>query len=407
MDEVKLSLLDIVGYQLFGGVRPEVCADIRAVLREAKAQTVYAAVFPFLQDELMSGFPDDYKSAQEDFFRNVIINTNNFQEHGELHELMERQGIPYVAIKGLSSAAYYPVPSLREMGDVDFLVYERDFERAKQAVLGIGFAVDHGDDDKGIHIAFKRDPMSIWEQHRSINGIPEGDVGKLIQREIDSTIETARMITLDGTACRVPDTFHHGLIILLHMISHMTSEGIGLRHLSDWAVFVNRLTDDEFYELFADKFKTFGVWKYAQIMTCVSEKYLGVGHKRWAENKEINDELLRGVIADIMSGGNFGKKDANRYREIKYISNRGERTVDNKNVIAQAFGTLNQKTYADYPWIEKRKFFWPIGWTAEGGRYVGLLIKGERKSKGTSEMLKEAARRKDIYSMMDLFEVDD
>lgn len=403
MDKVKCSLIRIVRYQLFGGERPKVNADMLDILNEAKAQAVLVTVFPFLQDELMRGYPNEFENAQEDFFRNVILNTNNLQEHSELHELMESQGIPYVAIKGLSSAAYYPDPSLREMGDVDFLVYEKDFERAKQAVLSIGFVVDHGDDDKGKHIAFSRDPMSIWEQHRSINGIPEGEIGKLIQKEIDSTIETAHKVAPDGAVCRIPDIFHHGLIILLHMISHMTSEGIGLRHLCDWAVFVNSLANDEFVELFADKFKAFGIWKYAQIMTAVSEKYLGINHRQWAENTDIDDDLLYGVITDIMNGGNFGKKDANRYREIKYISNRGERTVDNNNVLIQVFGTLNQKTYSDYPLIEKCKVLLPIGWVAEGGRYVRLLVTGKRKSKNTSAMLKEAINRKDIYSKMDLF----
>lgn len=404
MNDIKSSLLKIVGYQLFGGERPEITADILTVLEEAKAQTVFTTVFPFLQDELMRRYPNEFENAQEDFFKNVILNTNNFQEHSELHELMEGQGIPYVAIKGLSSAAYYPDPSLREMGDVDFLVYEKDFEKAKQAVLSIGFVVDHGDDNKGIHIAFSREPMSIWEQHRSINGIPEGNIGKLIQKEIDSTIETAQTIMLDGAVCRIPDKYHHGLIILLHMISHMTSEGIGLRHLCDWAAFVNSLTNDEFIELYDDKLKAVGIWKYAQIMTCVSERYLGIEHKQWAENTEFDDSLLYGVITDIMNGGNFGKKDANRYREIKYISNRGQRTVDNKNVIAQVVRTLNQKVYDENIFINKHRYFLPVGWAIEGSKYFGLLITGKRKSKGTSSMLKEAASRKDIYSRMELFD---
>ena len=404
MDEVKSSLLKIVGYQLFGGERPKANADMIDILNEAKGQTVFTTVFPFLQDELAKNLPSEFLSVQEDFFRNVILNTNNFQEHNELHELMKLHGISYVAIKGLASAAYYPDPSLRDMGDVDFLVFENDFEASKRAVMSAGFKLDHGDEEDSIHIAFKREPMSIWEQHRCVNGIPEGSVGELIREELDKTIETSEMVNLDGAVCRIPDKYHHGLIMLLHMISHMTSEGIGLRHLCDWAVFVNSLANDEFDELFATKFKTFGVWKYAQIMTAVCERYLGIAHKQWAENPEIDDALMYGVIEDIMNGGNFGKKDMNRYREIKYISNRNERTVDNKSVLTQVVNTLNQKVYTDYSFINKHRIFLPVGWVAEGGKYIGLLISGKRKSKNTSAMLKEAAKRKDVYSRMDLFE---
>ena len=407
MNEIKTSLLKTVGYQLFGGERPRISADIFAVLEEAKAQTVFTGVFPFFRAELQQSGQGGFVAAQEIFFGNVIKNTNNFMEHDELNKLMTKNDIPYCTLKGLASAYYYPDPSLREMGDVDYLVQETDFEKAKQAALNAGFAIDHGDEPDGIHIAFKREPMSIWEQHRTINGIPNGEVGENIQSEIDRTIKTSGQITLDGVICRIPDAFHHGLIMLLHVASHMTSEGIGLRHLCDWAVFANRLGNDGFDELFEEKLTRFGLWKFAQILTLVSEKYLGIAHMEWAQNPEVTDEHLEAVMEDIMNGGNFGKKDLNRYREIKYISNRGERTVDNKNVVDQVFGTLNQKTCSDYPWIKKHKVFLPIGWAAEGGRYLALLITGKRKSKGTSAMLREAAKRKEIYSKMELFRINE
>ena len=122
--------------------------------------------------------------------------------------------------------------------------------------------------------------------------------------------------------------------------------------------------------------------------------------------------LVYGVIVGLgankinIKSGNFGKKDLNRYRETKYISNRGERTVDDKNIVIQVLGTLSKKTYADYPFIEKHRALLPIGWIAEGGKYVGYLISGERKSEGTTAMLKEAAKRKDIYHKMELFKTE-
>ena len=406
MGENYRALLQVLSCQLFGGEQPDLTeSTIKNVLKEAEAQTVFSLVFAYLQDDVKAVSAEKFNALSEQFYRNVILNTNNFQEHNELNELMGNAGIPYVAIKGLASAYYYPDPSLRDMGDVDFLVYEKDFEAAKQAVLSAGFEVDHGEDEDSIHIAFKRELVSIWEQHRSVNGIPDGLVGELIKKELNRTIETAKLAQLDGSVCRIPDKVHHGLIMILHMLSHMTSEGIGLRHLCDWAVFANSIGNDEFTKLFKAKLKRFGLWKFAQIMTAVSEKYLGFEHKRWTENSEIDENLLEGVIEDIMNGGNFGKKDMNRYRETKYISNRGERTVDNKSVFTQVFNTLNKKVYKNHSFISKHRVLLPAGWIAEGGKYIGLLVTGKRKSKNTSAMLKEAAKRKDIYSQMDLFEL--
>ena len=409
MNHVQKLLLQVIGAALFGGDLPAVDARyIEPLLTESKAQAVYSLLFNALDDQIKAALSaEKYAQYSEMNLLHVIACTRNFDEHGELHELMTAEQIPYAVIKGLASASYYPEPSLRNMGDVDFLVAPSDLSRAGKALEQAGFAVDHGDEDDGIHIAYTRPPISIWEMHRSVNGIPSGEIGTAIQAEVDHTIETAVETTCEGVLCRVPDRFHHGLIMLLHVASHMTSEGIGLRHLCDWAVFANRLGNDGFDELFEEKLTRFGLWKFAQILTLVSEKYLGIAHMEWAQNPEVTDEHLEAVMEDIMNGGNFGKKDLNRYREIKYISNRGERTVDNKNVVDQVFGTLNQKTCSDYPWIKKHKVFLPIGWAAEGGRYLALLITGKRKSKGTSAMLREAAKRKEIYSKMELFRINE
>ena len=402
-------LLCIVKNQIFRSGSGEPLTDPETalqVLKESRLQTVFSIVFPALKKLLLREQPEKYLKYNELFMNELISNANNLSELNELHRLMEQNDIPYCALKGVASAYYYPDPSLRDMGDVDFLVAEKDFERAKKAVLSAGFTVDHGDDPDSFHTCFKRPPLSIWEQHRSINGIPNNAAGKMIREEAERIIDTSVTVTLDGAVCRIPDTFHHGLIMLLHIISHMTSEGIGLRHLCDWAVFVERLGNDEFTELFEDKLKSFGLWRFAQIMTLVSQEYLGISEKKWAQNNSIDKKQLENVITDILNGGNFGKKDMNRYREIKYISNRGENTVDDKSIVSQGLSTLNRKVYNDYGWIDRHRFFLPIGWVAEGGKYIGLLITGKRKNKGTSVMLREAAKRKDIYSQMQLFETE-
>ena len=397
-------LLDIVGYRLFGGTKPSTEGfDIPEILSEAKKQTVFSLIFPFVRDELKKTSPKAFAEYNEIFYSNIMKNTSNHMQHGELHRLMTEGNVPYCVLKGYASACYYPDPNLREMGDVDFLVGEKDFERAASLVKSIGFAAEQEDDGKQIHIGFRRDSLSVWEQHRSLNGIPEGELGDKIRLEIAKTIETSRLFSAEDFSCRIPDDFHHGLIMLLHVASHLTSEGIGLRHLCDWAVFVNKIGSDAFPKIFEQELKQFGLWKLAQILTLACEKRLRLPKNAWAKNAEISDRRLDELMLDILNGGNFGKKDMNRYREIKYISNRGEHTVDDKSIATQAVSTLNKKIYSKHKIIKKYKILLPVGWAAEIGKYASLLLTGRRKSENTSSMLKEAATRKSIYQSMELF----
>ena len=163
----------------------------------------------------------------------------------------------------------------------------------------------------------------------------------------------------------------------------------------------------EFREIFEKKLKEFGLWKFAQVLTLLGIKYLGAPKRVWAieaiERKEVSSEQLESLM-NVLSGGNFGFKDMNRYREIKYISDRGERTVSSDGIIKQGFKTLNKKVIEDYKTIGKHRFLLPIGYIAEGGKYIGLLITGRRKSSGTKQMPREAAQRKKVYSSLRLFE---
>ena len=409
MNDVHILLLQVIGSALFNKNAPDVAADqLMPLVSESKAQAVYPLAFSVLDSKLQEKLsPEQYADCSEEFFRYAIAGTQNFSEHGELHELMTSNDMPYVAMKGLASAMYYPEPNLRSMGDVDFLVAKENVSQAGKLLESIGFAVNHGEEDDGIHIAYTRPPMSIWELHHSVNGIPNNDVGELIKAEMDRAISSAEIVEVDGSTCRLPDKLHHGLIMLLHTASHLTSEGVGLRHLCDWVVFVSSVSDAEFREIFEKKLKGFGLWRFAQVLTLLGINYLGAPKRVWAleavESHKVDDTTLEGLMNDILSGGNFGFKDMNRYREIKYISDRSEGTVGKSGILRQGFKTMNEKVRRDYKTLGKHKVLLPVGYLAEGGKYIALLLTGKRKSSGTKQMFKEAAERKGIYSSLNLF----
>ena len=76
----------------------------------------------------------------------------------------------------------------------------------------------------------------------------------------------------------------------------MINTGIGLRHLCDWAVFVDSV--DDFEKDFKDKLTECGLYRFAQILTQLSSKYLGLKKQAWAEGV-LDDSLLHSLILDI------------------------------------------------------------------------------------------------------------
>lgn len=348
--------------------------ETKQLIKEASAQ----AVLP-----LVAANAD----SEEKNKINAILakNLGIIYEHTELHELLTANNIPYVILKGCASASYYNDPVLRTMGDVDFLVNSQDVACTGGLLESIDFERAAEDDGAGIHVAYHRD-ASTWELHRSINGIPSGACGDSVKSYLSDIIVSAVDCETSCGTISIPAPFHHCLVLLLHTASHMTSEGVGLRHLCDWAVFANKVK----VEQWKTELQSCGLWDFARILTLVSVKYLGLPEQSWAGTAD--DSILEQLITDILDGGNFGTKDDDRYRQIKYISNRGEHTVDQKNAVVQLWDTIGKKAEAE----RKSR----IGVLAE---YISLVVSGKRKL-DTGKTIGSASQRKKLYAELHLYE---
>lgn len=382
------DLLTLCSRALFGGEAGECVPITEELISEARKQTVFSLICRFI------GENSAHKNrALGIAARNIVIKN----EHILVDKLMYSAGIPYVILKGCASAAYYSEPILRTMGDVDFLVRPEDVPHACAALEAAGFKTE--DDETSLHYCYTKGD-SVIELHFAINGIPNNDLGEKIRGYFSDIFEKS-VKSDDGFI--VPSHFHHGLIILLHTVSHLTADGIGLRHLCDWAAFVSHFSDAEFCAMFEAPLKKVGLWKCAKLLTACSVKYLGAPVKEFS--KDIEEELVDAIIEDIFTGGNFGRKQEGREQQIKFISNRSDNTVDNKPVLSQLFITLNYKAKRRYKAVNKYSFLLPFGWAGVIFGYIKLSLLGKRKNSDIKTHIKTAQQRKNIYSQIELFKV--
>ena len=378
-----------VSAAVFGSEPPftDESTDWEALLQEALSQAVFPLVYTAAEKYLP---PEASESWRKLFFNRIGKNIRVSEEHSRAGSLFRSEGIRYVILKGCSCAHYYPDSQLRILGDVDIYVDESDFQRASDALIRYGYAMDK--DTGGKHVAFRLEPGLTLELHRKINGIPQSEFGERCNALLADIIESSVTVESDGISFEMPDTFHQGLVVLLHSAEHMTRDGLGLRHLCDWAVFYSSLTDEEFSSLFEAALKSCGVWRFAQLLTLVCVKYLHSPERIWAGKAD--EELVDGIFADIIGGGNFGTKDKNRLSQIKYISNRGNSTVDGKGAVTQVFLNIGKKSRA-----ENKSVIRVVG------EYAGMLLTGKRK-KDSINTIKKANSRKMLYKEFHLFEPD-
>ena len=398
-DNTKECLLSLLSNALFQKPLdiPE-NTDFKLVYEESLYQAVCSLAFSSAKDLLDADVKSKWElSFNMDTLRNSVISFG----HTQVHNLLSNANIDYVILKGCVSASYYPVPMLRRLGDVDFLVKPEDFDRAKEVFIQNGFQllkINHE-----YEVEFRKDDVT-FELHRRVNGIPDNKLGRKIDKLFSDVFEKSELVQTDFSTYMSPSVFHHGLVMLLHVARHMITGGIGLRHLCDWAVFVNDLSDD-FESVFKDRLQSIGLWKFAQILTQLSTRYIGCPVQKWAA--EIDEELLNALKDDIFEGGNFGKKDLKRADEAKFITSRKDGSVSSKSNFSQAIVSANEIVRKHWSFAHKLPIVYPFGWLYFGGKYIVKTIFGKREKKNINALIKGADKRKEIYNQLRLFEGDE
>ena len=94
------------------------------------------------------------------------------------------------------------------------------------------------------------------EMHRDPFGVT-GKGAELILNIVPELVDKSVLVECDDVTFRMADAFGHGIVLLLHAYRHLIDTGIGVRHLCDWAMFISGFKEDEFVEIFKERFLNF------------------------------------------------------------------------------------------------------------------------------------------------------
>ena len=377
MQEAQKALLEHLANALFQA--PTEAEVTEAVIQEALHQSVIS-LLPIPKHKL--------------YLQMLGNNLRVCYEHQQVHEMMQRNNIPYVIMKGVVSAAYYPEPMLRPMGDVDFLIGKEDIPRARQALEEAGYV-----EKKMVsahHICYQAGGKTL-ELHFQAPSLPPNHV---IHDYFTDIIDRAEF--KDG--CMQTSVFHHGMILLTHSAGHLIHSGIGLRHLCDWAVFYAAFSDEEFCALFEEPLKKTGLWRYAQLLSQTCVQYLGSPARKWLGPSD--SKLLADIIDDIFDSGNFGYKNNGRIYQARLMTDTGNRSVSNVGPIANLFRVLKHRTCLEFPICKKVWLLLPFAMGFVSLKYVIWIAQGKRPAIHLKDAFTGAQKRKAIYQQFELYQAE-
>ncbi len=145
----------------------------------------------------------------------------------ELRNAFLRAGISFMPLKGISVREKYPSPVYRMMGDIDFLVKERESEKAGELLSELGFVFIRNGDRQSV---WSRDTVMV-ELHTGLVSETSADFAEYWRNAWE------RAHKVNGSCEHRFSPEDEYCYLVTHIAKHFRNGGIGLRQIADIYVY--------------------------------------------------------------------------------------------------------------------------------------------------------------------------
>lgn len=379
-------------------------ADWKTIYEESCAQTVTALVFDSIRllDDNKKPNKELMELWEEDSIYTVMQNSVKIYAQKELTSLLESNGIKHCIIKGAAAAVNYPKPDVRNMGDIDVLVCRKDFERAKEILSANGYIEKVVYPQIGHEVEFNKNGISV-ELHIQAPGVPEGKLGEKLYDVIQKIPENTEISEIGKVEFCKPCSQYNGLVLLLHVISHIGS-GIGIRQICDWAMYVKNELNYDIWENYLEPILVENkILFFTKVLTKMCCKYLGLPIEEclWCQN--VNDGICDEFMRNILDSGNFGRKQGGRNNSATMLVGNSNQKAAKGWLPLKILGNLQNSGYTAWPLARKSKIVGCFAWTYVPLRFLKRLLTGERSVKELKIIITSAKKRYPLINKLKIF----
>lgn len=285
-----------------------------ALWQLAKEQTVEGLI----AESLHKLYADNPEASMPDFTK---LGMNMVYQHQRLNDTivtlfrhLSEMGIFPVLLKGQGNAARYPNPYLRQCGDIDIYIGEKDFDRACRDVAELvgEVAVEKAElSEKHLHFTYDRLPI---EYHRIAERLTNPIVNRRFQvlTHYWLTPERCDKVLINNHPISVPGLQFNALYVFNHTWHHFISGGIGLRQICDWCLILHEAAGKIDIAQLETDLRQLHLLKPWQIFAHIAVEKLGLRPEEMPLYSPLYHEQTEKVWQIVLKGGNFGRYETPR-----------------------------------------------------------------------------------------------
>ena len=239
----------------------------------------------------------------------------------ELIEKMCKADIYTLLVKGQGVAQCYEKPLWRSCGDVDLLLSDSNYEKAKAYLAPFASSVETEYDYK------KHQGMTIDQWIVELHGNMRCGLSIRMDKAIDDIQNdvfyggNVRSWVNGRTQVFLPGVDTDVIFVFTHFVKHFYNGGLGLRQICDWCRFLWTYRDSLRLGLLESRLREMGLMSEWKAFGASAVDYLGMpkeamplysSDKKWSRKADK-------ICAFVMKVGNFGHNREHGYAKYPYV----------------------------------------------------------------------------------------
>ncbi len=337
------------------------------------------------------------KKYMRQYFGNLAISVKRQEEIKKLINYFEGQSVSAVFMKGSVFRDFYPLPHLRSMGDIDFIIRTEQRKKTDDILI----------DQMGYQRFIDNHAVWTYSKDNIFLEVHDHMFYEHLSNQIDyrsyfdhvwEHCTNEPVFGVESDYLFVPEVNFHFLYLMTHTAKHIINNGSGFRPYLDMVLMVKQChLDWEWIKKELDKLE---LLTFTRICFAFCEYWFHV--KMPLKKKQLNEDFYKKVTEKTFIDGTFGLGNqqnigANAAKEIKrneksYLFGAGKLTLKK---LFPPYEDLQLIPW--YSWIDGRPWLVPAAWVY---RVFYCMIK---KRKHSEDLLLEPFTKKEEVKQRQLY----
>ncbi len=253
----------------------------------------------------------------------------------KLAKLYQSHEIRMLLLKGIGLSKNYPIPQHRPCGDIDVYLFG-ELEKGDKLIQDI-FGIDI-DRSQHKHTVFQLEDATIENHYDFVNYHKYRSSKELdVWLKINCRTESIESIDL-GANVYLPSPNFNAIFLVRHAASHFAAEQITLRHILDWAFFVEKHYEEVDWDWQWKICRRQNMDKFLLAINNICVQYLGFETSKFKTDKDavLTERILNEILSPAYQDNELERRSLYT-RLCKWWNNRWKHKIVYPESLTSAF----------------------------------------------------------------------